>query len=61
MTQRYTMNPSGQLEPAGDGEWVMFDDHVMELSAAEEREWNLAEQLRVARLFIARECDEAKP
>jgi hypothetical protein len=61
MTQRYTMNASGQLEPAGDGEWVMFDDHIMIVSAAEEREWNLSEQLRVARLFIARECDEAKP
>ncbi len=61
MTQRYLLSRNGRMERAGDGEWVMFDDHVMELSAAEEREWNLAEQLRVARLFIARECDEAKP
>jgi hypothetical protein len=61
MTQRYTMNATGQLEPAGDGEWVMFDDYVMELSAAQDREWNLKEHLRLATLFIARECGEAKP
>jgi len=61
MTQRYSLSRNGQMERAGDGEWMLHDDYLMELSAAEEREWNLAEQLRVAHLFIARECNEAKP